>query len=136
MIEPVLGLIVWSLIVLIWLYARRIPAIIKLRLNPQSLADKRNFRKLPVSAQNVAENYNHLMEQPTLFYALCLAIHLSGYADRLFLVLGWIYVGLRVAHTLIQAFGNKIVLRSFIFASGSGILIYMTARTVRLVFDF
>ncbi|MFT4089645.1 MAG: MAPEG family protein [Asticcacaulis sp.] len=136
MIEPVLGLIVWSLFVLVWLYVRRVPAIIKLRIPPQVLADKRNFRKLPASAQNVAENYNHLMEQPTLFYALCLAIHLSGYSDRLFLVLAWIYVGLRIAHTLVQTIGNKIVLRSLVFALSSGILIVMTLRIVLLVFDF
>lgn len=135
MIEPVLALICWSLLVLIWLYARRIPALIRLRIPPQALTDKRTLHKLPAPAQAIADNYNNLMEQPTLFYALALAIQSGGYADRLFGVLGWVYVGLRIAHTLVQAFGNKVILRFCIFASGTGVLIYMTVRMVRLVFD-
>lgn len=136
MVHPVLILIAWSLIVLVWLYARRIPDLFKYEISPQTLADKRNFYKLPAASQAVADNYNHLMEQPTLFYALSLSIQLSGLTDQMFVVLAYIYVGLRVVHSLVQGFGNQVVLRFCVFASGSGVLAFMTYRTIRLAFDF
>src|SRR5690606_7361624 len=68
MITPVVALVVWSLIMLIWLYATRIPAMAKAKLKPGD-ATKAQMEALPVA--NVANNYNHLMEQPTLFYATC-----------------------------------------------------------------
>lgn len=136
MIKPVLVLIAWSLIMLVWLYARRLPAMLRLEMPPQALNDKRNLMKLPLEVRAVADNYAHLMEQPTLFYALCLSIQLSGLADQLFIVLAYIYVGLRVIHSLVQSLGNAIILRFCVFAAGSGVLAYMTVRAIRLVFDF
>jgi hypothetical protein len=136
MIGPVLALIIWSLIVLIWLYIRRIPAMLLLEIEPQTLADKRQLYKLPPEVRAVSDNYNHLMEQPTLFYALCLSIQLSGLTDQLFLVLAYIYVGLRVMHSLVQGFGNIVMLRFLVFVSATGVLVFMTFRTARFVFGF
>ena len=73
MIAPVVALIIWSLVMLIWLYATRIPAMAKARVRPGE-ATKAQMDALPGTAPNVANNYNHLMEQPTIFYALCFAL--------------------------------------------------------------
>ena len=70
MIAPVVALVIWSLIMLIWLYATRIPAMSKAKVKPGE-ATKSQMEALP--SANVANNYNHLMEQPTLFYALAIA---------------------------------------------------------------
>ncbi|MFT3997193.1 MAG: MAPEG family protein [Asticcacaulis sp.] len=136
MVAPLLALIAWTLIVLVWLYARRIPAMLKLGHDFQLYADKRHMFKLPADVRAVSDNYGHLTEQPTLFYALCLGIQVSGLADQLFMVLGWIYVLLRIVHSLVQGIGNHVMLRFFVFVSGTGILGYMTLRAIRLVFDF
>lgn len=136
MVAPLLALIAWSLIVLVWLYARRIPAMLQLGQDFQLFADKRHLFRLPADVRAVADNYTNLTEQPTLFYALSLGIQVSGLADQLFIVLAWIYVLLRIVHSLVQGIGNHVILRFCVFAAGTGILAYMTLRAIRLVFDF
>ncbi|ESQ80931.1 MAPEG family protein [Asticcacaulis sp. YBE204] len=136
MIHPLLALIGWTFVVLVWVYARRIPAMLRLGLDPQVFADKRNLAKLPADVRAIADNYGNLLEQPVLFYALCLSIQISGQTDQFFVVLGWIYVWLRIAHTGVQAFGNRVMLRFFVFAAGTLVLAVMTLRAVRLVFNF
>ena len=78
LIAPVVALLIWSFLVLIWLYATRIPAMQRAKIRPNS-ATKEEMEGLPASARNVADNYNHLMEQPTLFYAVCFALHFRGH---------------------------------------------------------
>jgi hypothetical protein len=126
MIAPVVALIAWSLIMLIWLYATRIPAMAKAKLRPGK-ATKADMEALP--SANVANNYNHLMEQPTLFYALCFALQFLGQGDNTINIgLAWLYVAIRIVHSLVQATVNIIVLRFFIFVRGSLVLIALTVH--------
>lgn len=126
MIAPVVALIAWSLIMLIWLYATRIPAMSKAKLKPGQ-ATKAEMEKL--SSANVANNYNHLMEQPTLFYAVCFALQFLGQGEHpINIGLAWLYVAIRVVHSLVQATVNIIVLRFLIFVTGSVVLIMLTVH--------
>jgi hypothetical protein len=81
----------------------------------------------------VADNYNHLHEQPTLFYALALAAQLGGAADALNVGLAWTYVGVRVVHSLVQATKNVIPLRFAVFTLGSFALLALCVRTAWLI---
>lgn len=123
MIAPVVALIAWSLIMLIWLYATRIPAMAKAKLKPSD-ATKAQMEALPVA--NVANNYNHLMEQPTLFYAVCFALQFLDQANDMNIGLAWAYVALRLVHSLVQATVNVIIVRFFIFVLASLALIALT----------
>jgi hypothetical protein len=123
MMPPVVALIVWSLIMLIWLYATRIPAMGKAKLRPGQ-ATKADMEALPVA--NVANNYNHLMEQPTLFYAVCFALEFLERGDNAINIgLAWLYVTIRVVHSLVQATVNIIVVRFLIFVAGSIVLMVL-----------
>ncbi|MEZ5996530.1 MAG: MAPEG family protein [Hyphomonadaceae bacterium] len=135
MITPVVALAAWSLIMLIWLYATRIPAMSAAKVKPGS-ATKAEMEALPGWATNVANNYNHLMEQPTIFYALCFALHLLDQANDINIGLAWLYVAIRVVHSLFQATLNIIVVRFLIFVAGSivlGMLAYHALAAVGLV---
>jgi hypothetical protein len=124
MIAPVVALIAWSLIMLIWLYATRIPAMSKARLKPGKVT-KAEMEALPVA--NVANNYNHLMEQPTLFYAVCFALQLLGQGENAINIgLAWLYVVIRIIHSLVQATVNVILVRFSIFMLGSLVLMALT----------
>jgi len=124
MIAPVVALIIWSLIMLIWLYATRIPAMAKAKLRPGQ-ATKADMEALPVA--NVAANYNHLMEQPTLFYAVCFALEFLGEGEHdINIGLAWLYVAIRVVHSLVQATVNIIIVRFLIFVAGSLVLMALT----------
>ena len=79
LLAPMVALIAWSLVMWVWLYATRLPAMRRLRLNPQRGRFAREMnQQMPDHARQVADNYNHLMEQPTIFYASCVVLQLLG----------------------------------------------------------
>jgi len=129
-LTPVLALVCLSLLVWIWMYATRIPAMSKAKIDPQAAMHPGSLDSLPSSVRRVADNYNHLMEQPTIFYALVFYIFLAGIVDPLFIWLAWAYVGLRVVHTLIQCTINAVPLRFLVFAVSTLVLMVMAARAV------
>src|SRR3546814_8821749 len=57
---------------------------------------------LPPEVQWKAHNYNHLMEQPTVFYAVAIALAVGGMGGGLNAQIAWAYVALRIVHSLIQ----------------------------------
>ena len=129
-LTPVLAMVVWSLVMWLWMYATRIPAMQKAGINAAKMKSKSEMDVLPVEVRRIADNYNHLHEQPTIFYALVVYCHLVGLADPMMIGLAWGYVALRVLHSLIQALWNFIPVRFLVFISSTMILIVMTVRAV------
>ncbi|NWG52424.1 MAG: MAPEG family protein [Hydrogenophilaceae bacterium] len=127
MIAPVLALVLWTLVMWLWLYAARIPAMRKAGIDPQE-AERTGKLDLPRAVQRPAENYNHLHEQPTIFYAAALSIQIASAADSMAITLAWAYVGLRIIHSLVQATANIIMLRFLIFTIASITLAWMVIR--------
>jgi len=126
---PVLALVAWTLVMWAWMYATRIPAMQRAGIDPQEAAHSDALaQRLPAEVRWVADNYNHLHEQPTLFYALMFLAVLTGGNDSTALALAWAYVLLRVVHSLVQATVNRIVVRFAIFMLGSLVLVAFTAR--------
>jgi len=114
-LTPVLALVCWTLLVWLWMYATRIPAMQKAKINPQDAARTRTLN-LPPHIMQVSDNYNHLMEQPTIFYAAAFYTYLSGGEDPLNIALAWGYVGLRVLHSLVQNTVNIVMIRFLLFS--------------------
>jgi hypothetical protein len=129
-LTPVLALVILSLVVWVWMYATRIPAMQRADIQPQDVKFPADLLKLPDGARQVADNYNHLMEQPTIFYALVFYIFLVGHTDQLHIYLAWGYVLLRFVHTLIQCTVNIVNLRFTVFALSTFLLMAMAAREV------
>lgn len=96
---------------------------------------QRDFEtKLPSSVARIANNFNHLHEQPTQFYAVALTLALLGVDDGTTVGLGWAYVGLRIVHSLVQATVNHIPTRFTLFASSGLVLLGMTGRAASVLF--
>ena len=129
MIPPVLALIAWTFVMWIWMYATRIPAMRKANVDMEKLSRTGAKLELPPEVARVADNYNHLHEQPTIFYALALAAQLGGAADGLNVGLAWTYVAVRVAHSFVQATRNVIPVRFTLFSLGSLVLLLLLVRT-------
>ena len=89
---------------------------------------------LPDHVQWKAHNYNHLLEQPTIFYAIALVLAITGAGNGVALYLAWAYVAIRVCHSLVQATTNRIMLRFPLFALASLVLIALTLRATIAVF--
>jgi hypothetical protein len=129
-LTPMLALICWTFVLWVWLYATRIPAMRAAGIDPAKVKRKGDLEPLPIKVQQVADNYNHLHEQPTIFYALVVYSHLIGVHDELNVALAWAYVSIRVVHSLVQCTSNFVPLRFTIFAVGSLVLMVMAARNV------
>ena len=127
LLGPVVALVAWSLVMLIWMYAARVSAMKRAGISPKG---KRGTRGLdgviPDEANWKAHNYTHLMEQPTIFYAIVFALVLMGFDHPINLYLAWAYVGLRIVHSLIQATVNIVTVRFAVFALSSLCLISLT----------
>jgi hypothetical protein len=131
MMTPVLALVVWTLVILVWLYTRRIPAMRKAGIDPARIKGSESYASMPPmdpKAVWVADNYNHLHEQPVIFYALCVYSHLVGQTDALNVGLAWAYVAIRVVHSLIQITTNFVPLRFVVFNIGSLVLAILAIR--------
>ena len=114
-LAPVVALVAWTLLVQIWMVMVRGRAFARLGISLSNMP--RGFRgadvegKADPAAQWVAHNYNHLLEQPTLFYAIALAIALMNFGSGINYWLAWGYVGFRVLHSLIQCTVNVVAYR-------------------------
>jgi hypothetical protein len=128
-LRPMVALIAWTLVMLCWMVATRLPAMRAAGLSLGTLVGSKAAdadRALPAQVQWKAHNHNHLMEQPTLFYAVCTVLALSGTGDGVNASIAWAYVGLRIAHSLVQALGNRVLPRFVLFALSSLALVALT----------
>jgi hypothetical protein len=133
-LAPVVALVAWSMVMWLWMYITRIPAIRKANLKLDPMAPRgEQMNSLPAEVRWKADNYNHLMEQPTIFYAIALALALMNEGGGVNLALAWTYVGLRIVHSLVQAAWNKIEVRFSIFALSSLVLIALIVNALRVL---
>jgi hypothetical protein len=133
MIAPVLALVGWTFVMWFWMYATRLPAMQRANVDMAEMTRTNTKLDLPPEVARVADNYNHLHEQPTLFYALALATQVAGAADGVAVALAWTYVASRVVHSLVQATRNVIPVRFAVFAVGSLVLMALLVRTASKV---
>jgi hypothetical protein len=133
LIPPVLALIGWTFVMLVWLYATRIPAVRAAKIDLVAVSRTGGKLALPPEVTRVADNYSHLHEQPTIFYALALAAQLANAVDGFSVALAWSYVALRVIHSLVQATRNVIMIRFFVFIAASVVLLLLLLRTLLLL---
>ena|SRR5688500_1658104 len=129
LLGPVVALALWTFVMWGWMYATRLPAVrrARMKLDPEALRGEQ-MATLPARVRWKADNYNHLFEQPTVFYAVAIVAHLVDPRDRASLILAWIYVGLRVVHSVWQATRNVIEVRFTLFALSSLVLLAFTVR--------
>jgi hypothetical protein len=135
MLAPAIALVLWSAVMWAWMYATRIPAIVAMRLELDSNAPRgEQMATLPARVRWKADNYNHLMEQPTIFYPVVLTLAMLGDTTTASVALAWGYVGTRVVHSLVQALGNRIPVRFGVFFVSSLVLWALAIRAALRVF--
>ena len=136
-LQPVIALAAWTMVMWAWMYATRIPAMNAARINPDSLATNPGTTLddlLPAPVQWKAHNYNHLHEQPTLFYAVCLVLTVAGADHPVNVALAWAYVAFRILHSLVQTTVNRVSWRFLFFVLSSLALAALTLHAAMAVF--
>lgn len=134
LLAPGAVLVLWTLVMLGWVLVSRFSALAKtgidLKAAPPGGRGANLEGVLPPIANWKSHNYTHLLEQPTLFYAVIVFLHLSGGNTDLTRGLAWAYVVLRIAHSLWQATVNRIPVRLALFALSSLCLIALSLLAV------
>lgn len=136
-LKPVVVLVAWSLVMLLWLVVVRLPAMRKAGIDLTKVRGGNSGTldsMIPQAAQWPAHNYIHLMEQPTLFYAVAMVIALTGTGDGVNATIAWVYVALRIAHSIVQATFNRVAVRFVLFGLATLVLIALTLHAAMAVF--
>lgn len=138
---PIVALAAWTMIIWIWMYATRLPAMGRAGIDAKNMVGStgRGLRDDLVAkgeerASWVADNYNHLHEAPTIFYAVSLVLAMIGQGDNLNATIAWAYVCLRVAHSLLQILSNRVILRFVLFALSTIALMMLVTHAAMSVF--
>ena len=112
---PVVALVAWTLVVMFWMLVARMIEFRRLGISPMTVPNGARGVDLDGRADPVAQwkshNYNHLMEQPTIFYAVALSLAMMNFGGGINYWLAWGYVGLRIVHSLIQCTVNVVRFR-------------------------
>ena len=134
-LQPVFVLGLLTIVMTIWMFATRIPAMSRLGIDPQKAQDTiRLLDMLPPEVNRISNNYNHLFEQPTLFYAIAVGIAAAGHVDALHVQCAWAYTVARILHSLVQATVNIVLVRFGLFLLSWVALAVMIVREGAAVF--
>lgn len=136
-LQPVVALLAWTMVMWVWMYATRIPAMLKAGIDAKGMVGSTGASlraQLPESVSWKADNYNHLHEAPTLFYAVGIVLAIIEQGDGFNTTLAWAYVALRVAHSIVQATINRVALRFALFALSSLVLMALILHAAIVVF--
>lgn len=136
LLAPAAVLILWTLIMLVWMATTRLPAMKAIGTDLNKAAPGGRGQNLegvlPDKVNWKSHNYTHLLEQPTLFYAVVLLLFVAGETSALTIGLAWGYTGIRIAHSLWQALVNTIPLRFTLFLLSTLCLLGLAVQAVML----
>jgi len=134
-LQPVLVVALLTVVMMVWMLATRIPEMNRRGIDAQEAQDTSKLGDLlPPQVMRVSNNYNHLFEQPTLFYAVALTIAVLGHVDSLHVQCAWAFAILRIAHSLVQATVDIVMIRFGLFLLSWIALAIMAIREVLAVF--
>lgn len=138
LLAPVVVLVAWSLVMLVWMAVSRGSQFRKLGITASTIPDGARGSDLDgradACAQWKAHNYNHLMEQPTIFYAIIFTLIVMRFDAPINVWLAWGYVALRVIHSLVQSTVNVVRYRLTLFVLSSLCLMSLTVHAALRIF--
>jgi hypothetical protein len=136
-LQPVIALVAWTLLIMIWMVVTRFAAMRRKGISLKGRVGGRGGVALEGVIEDEvmwkAHNYMHLVEQPTLFYAIALALAVGHAGGGYSAILAWAYVGLRIVHSLVQTTVNIVTYRFILWGLASVALLGLVVQAVRMV---
>jgi hypothetical protein len=113
--HPVVALVLWTFVVLLLVPKARFKAARarQVRVADFALGESEN---VPPQTRLPNRNYMNLLELPVLFYVACLVVYVIGKVDAWSLALAWMFVALRIGHSIIHLTYNHVIHRMRVFA--------------------
>jgi hypothetical protein len=134
---PVVALVAWTLMIMVWMVLSRFAAMKRKGISLKGKIGGRGGNALEGVIEDQvmwkAHNYMHLVEQPTLFYAIALTLAVGNSGGGYSAILAWAYVALRIAHSLVQTTVNVVTYRVILFGLSSLALAGLTVQAARMV---
>ena len=131
---PVFVMGILTVVMMLWMVATRLPAMTAAGMSAQDARDTSVLKSLPAKVSGIADNYNHLFEQPTLFYAVAISIAVLGHTDALHVQCAWLFTICRIIHSLVQATVNIVLVRfSFFMIAWTALAVMIVRETLALI---
>jgi len=126
---PFLTQMFLTLLVWVYMYARRIPFLVRLKLTQDDMAKPSELARLsPAAVSNPSDNLKNLFEIPVLFYALVLFLYATRHVDALYVGAAWLFVVFRVAHSIVHCTFNLVLLRFSLYVTATLAVWFMLIR--------
>jgi hypothetical protein len=119
---PVSVLALWTSAVLFLTGFRRVGAV-RARQLRQGAFRYGESAEVPDDLKVWNRNLMNLLEMPILFYVVCIAFYVTRQVTPAIVVLAWVYVGLRLLHSLVHLTSNRVIVRLAVFAVGNFVLL-------------
>ncbi|HKA15081.1 MAG TPA: MAPEG family protein [Myxococcota bacterium] len=124
---PVFAMILLTIAVWTYMYARRIPFIQSLDrsvvLTPARLAELS-----PPAVSNPSDNLKNLFEIPVIFYALALMLFATGQVDAVYVGAAWVFAVFRALHSAVHCTVNIILVRFSLYLVSTLAVWFIAAR--------
>lgn len=135
-LQPVAGMFLLTAVVWAWMYALRLPYILRSGMDLQKVSTPESLNAvIPARLNNPSNNLKNLFELPVVFYALCILLYVTGKVDAVYLGMAWAFFALRVVHSLVHCVFNRVSWRFATYFLGSLVLWGMVARFAMGIFD-
>jgi hypothetical protein len=134
-VVPFVGTMVLTIVVWIYMYARRIPFILRSKLTPEQLTPSELARLSPPGVANPSDNLKNLFELPTIFYAAVLYLYATQQVDGLYLTAAWMFFVFRVLHSGVHCTFNFVPLRFWLYAISAVALWFIVLRIAWRIFS-
>jgi len=131
---PFFSMLLLTLVVWVYMYARRIPFIQRNNLSPDQLTPAGLARISPPAVSNPSDNLKNLFEIPTIFYALVLYLYVTSQVDTAYLATAWIFVVFRIFHSAVHCTVNIVILRFWLYCVSTLAVWFMVVRAAYHVF--
>jgi hypothetical protein len=127
---PVFAMLVLTIVVWVYMYARRIPFIVQSELTDDQMTPLGFMQISPPGVSNPSDNLKNLFEMPVLFYILCIYLFVTQQVDSLYVYSAWIFVGFRVLHSLMHCTRNIVIVRFWLYLLSCLTLFFMSGRAI------
>jgi len=120
-----------TIVMMVMMISTRIPAMTAAGIDAQD-AQRTSVLggRLPARVEFIADNYNHLFEQPTVFYAVAISIAVLGHTDALHVQCAWAFAILRILHSIVQVTANIVLVRFGLFIGAWIAVAIMVVREI------
>ena len=123
---PVLALVAWTFLVLVQIPIRRFSAAFAGRVTAKDFQCGESSH-VPADVALPNRAFINLTEVPMLFYTVCIILYVTKNVDLLVVAMAWVYLALRIAHSLIYMTYNHIIHRFATFALSNFVVLALTA---------